>query len=77
MPTWVVEAFGRIKQSLLESEALAVPKFTMLQQIPFVIGLDFSTKAIGVTLSQVQQGKDGNEHQRLLYFYGRKNTIVE
>lgn len=35
MPTWVVEAFRRIKQILLESEALAAPKFTTLQQNPF------------------------------------------
>ena len=54
MPEWAVKAFARIKQSLLESEALAVPKFTMLQQNPFIVGLDFSTKVIGVTLSQVQ-----------------------
>ena len=62
MPVWAVEAFGRINQSLLESEALAAPKFTTLQQNPFTVGLDFSTKAIGVTLSQVQRGKDGHEH---------------
>ena len=69
MPTWAVEAFRRIKQSLLESEVLAAPKFTTLQQNPFIVGLDFSTKAIGITLSQVQQGKDGNEHRHLLYCF--------
>ena len=62
MPTWAVQAFERIKQSLLNSEALAVPKFITLQQNPFIVGLDFSIKAIGVTLSQVQKGKDGKEH---------------
>ena len=76
MPTWVVEAFGKIKQSLLKSEAPAVPKFTTLQQNPFIVGEDFSTKAIGIILSQVQQGKDGNEHRRLLYCFGWKNTTV-
>ena len=62
MPAWAVEAFRRIKRSLLESEALAVPKFTTLHQNPFIVGLDFSTKAIGIMLSQVQRGKDGHEH---------------
>ena len=62
MPTWAVEVFKRIKQSFLNSEALAVPKFTMLQQNMFIVGLDFSIKAISVTLSQVQKGKDGKEH---------------
>ena len=33
-------------------------------------------KAISVTLSQVQRGKDGKEHQRLLYCFGRKNTAA-
>ena len=35
MPMWVVQAFERIKQSLLNSEALAAPKFTTQQQNPF------------------------------------------
>ena len=56
MPTGAVEAFWRIKKSLLESEVLAAPKFTTLQQNLFILGLDFSTKAIRDTLSQVQQG---------------------
>ena len=30
MPTWAVQAFKRIKQSLLNLEALVVPKFTTL-----------------------------------------------
>ena len=62
MLTWAVQAFERIKQSLLNSEALVVPKFTTLQQNPFIVELDFSIKAIGVTLSQVQKGKDRKEH---------------
>ena len=62
MPMWAVQVFGRIKQSLLNSEALVAPKFTTLKQNPFIVGLDFSIKAIGVTLSQVQKGKDGKEH---------------
>ena len=76
MPISVVQAFERIKQSLLNSEALAVPKFTRLQQNPFIVGLDFSIKAIGVTLSQVQKGKYGKEHRCLLYCFGRKNTTA-
>ena len=39
MPAWAVEAFERIKRSLLESEALAAPKFTMLQQNLFIKGV--------------------------------------
>ena len=62
MPDWAVVAFMRIKRSLLESEALAAPRFTTLPQNPFIVGLDFSAKAIGVMLSQVQQGRDGQEH---------------
>ena len=58
MPAWAVEAFERIKRNLLDSEALAAPKFTTLQQNPFIVGLDFSIKSIGVTLNQVQKGTD-------------------
>ena len=62
MLPWAIKAFEKIKQSLLNSEALAAPKFTALHKSPFIVGLDFSIKAIGVTLSQVQKGKDGNKH---------------
>ena len=68
--------FERIKQSLLNSEALAAPKFTTLQQNPFIVGLDFSTKAICVMLIQVQRGKDGKELRGLLYCFGQKNTAA-
>ena len=47
---------------MLNSEVLAAPKFTRLQQNLFIVGQDFSMKAISVTLSQVQRGKDGKEH---------------
>ena len=66
----------RIKQSLLNSEALAAPKFTTLQKNLFIVGLDFIIKAIGVILSQVQKGKDGKEHRHLLYCFGRKNMTA-
>ena len=56
-----IKVFEKIKQSLLNSEALAAPKFTTLHKNPFIVGLDFSIKAIGVTLSQVQKGKDGSK----------------
>ena len=58
MPDWAVEMFARIKWSLLKSKALAAPKFTMLQQNLFIVGINFSAKAIGVTFSQVQRGRD-------------------
>ena len=74
LPDWAKKDFAKIKQSLLDLEALAAPKFTTLQKNPVIVGLDFSTKAIGVTLTQVQHGKDHQEHQRLLYCFGRKNT---
>ena len=67
LPEWAKADFAKIKQSLLDSEVLAAPKFTTLHRNPFIVGLDFSAKAIGVTLSQVQQGKDHQEHRRLLY----------
>ena len=51
MPPWAIKAFKKIKQSLLNSEALAAPKFTTLHKKPLIAGVDFSIKAIGVTLS--------------------------
>ena len=51
MPPRAIKAFEKLKQSLLDSEALAAPKFTTLHKNPFIVGLDFSIKAIGVTLS--------------------------
>ena len=62
MPPWALKSFKKIKQSLLNSEALAAPKFTTLHKNPFIVVLNFSIKAIGVTLSQVQKGRDGNKH---------------
>ena len=76
LPGWALEEFAKIKDSLLHSEALAELKFTMLCQNLFIVGQDFSIKAKGVTLNQVQQGKDGQEHRRLLYCFGRKNTTA-
>ena len=54
IPPWAIKAFEKIKQSLLDSEVLAAPKFTKLHKNPFIVGLDFSIKTIGVTLSPVQ-----------------------
>ena len=62
LQNWAKKDFANIKQSLLDSEALAAPKFTTLHKNPFIVGLDFSAKAIGVTLSHVQRGKDYQEH---------------
>ena len=76
MPPWAIKVFEKIKRSLLNSEALDTPKFTTLHKNPFIVGLDFSIKAIGVTLSQVQKGKDGSEHRRLHYCFGQKNTTA-
>ena len=53
---------------------MPAPKFTTLHRNPFIVGLDFSAEAIGITLNQVQQGKDQQEHRRLLYCFGWKNT---
>ena len=53
LPEWAKADFAKIKQSLLDSEALAAPKFTTLQKNHFIVGLAFSAKAISVTLSQV------------------------
>ena len=76
LPDWATAAFAKIKQSLLDAKALAAPKFTTLHRNPFIVGLDFSAKSIGVALSQVQQGKDQQEHWRLLYCFARKNTAA-
>ena len=46
MPPWAIQTFERIKQSLLNSEALVAPKFTTLQKNPSIVGLDFSFKAV-------------------------------
>ena len=64
MPPWAIKVFEKIKQSLLDLEALAPPKFTTLHKNPFIVGLDLSIKAIGVTLSQIQKGKDGRKQRR-------------
>ena len=69
MPPWVLKAFEKIKHGLLNSKALTASKFTTLHKNPFIVGLDFSIKAIGVTLSQVQKGKDGNDHRHLILFW--------
>ena len=55
LPPEALRDFEEIKQSSLKSEALAAPKFTILHKNLFIVGLDFSVKAIGVTLSQVQK----------------------
>ena len=74
LPDWAKKDFANIKQSLLDLEALAALKFTTLHKNPFIVGLDFSTKVLVVTLSQVQRGKDHQEHWRLVYYFNRKNT---
>ena len=53
LPPEALREFKEIKQSLLKSETLAAPKFTTLHKNLFIVGLHFSVKAIGVTLSQV------------------------
>ena len=49
MPPEALRLFEKIKQSLLNSQALATPKFTMLHRNPYIVGLDFSIKTIQVT----------------------------
>ena len=66
MPDWAVEDFHKIKNSLLNSEALASPNFKDLSKHPFILGLDFSNLAIGITLSQIQQCRDGDTRRRLI-----------
>ena len=64
--------FYNIKDMLINSEALASPDFTDLDKRPLIMGLDFSTQALCVTISQVQTCLDGQERRRLLFCSGRK-----
>ena len=66
--------FHRIKNALLDSEALSSPDFTDLKTYPFIVSLDFSGLAIAVTISQVQMCQDGQFRRRLLLVSGRKNS---
>ena len=59
MPAIESEDFRRIKESILDSEALSSPDFLDLKMFPFIMGLDFSKLAIAVTISQIQRCKDG------------------
>ena len=50
--------FYDIKAKLINSEALASPDFSDLDKYPLIMGLDFSIKAMCVTVSQVQKCLD-------------------
>ena len=67
-----LEDFYKIKDKLIKSEALASPDFSDLDKQPLIMGLDFSIKAMCVTISQVQKCLDGSYRQRLLFCLGRK-----
>ncbi len=64
--------FYKIKDMLINSEALASPDFKDLDKRPLIMGLDFSIQALCVTISQVQTCLDGQERRRLLFCSGRK-----
>ena len=76
MLDWALEDFERIKKDLINSEALASPNFRELAKYPFIVGLDFSALAIGVTLNQVQRCLDGEMRRRLIYCFSRKNSAA-
>ena len=54
-----LEDFYNIKEKLIKSEALASPDFSDLDKYPLIMALDFSIKAMCVTISQVQRCLDG------------------
>ena len=64
--------FYKIKDMLINSEALASPDFSDLDKRPLIMGLDFSIQAMCVTISQVQTCLDGLDRRRLLFCSGRK-----
>ena len=64
--------FYKIKDLLINSEALASPDFSDLDKRPLIMGLDFSIQAMCVTISQVQTCLDGLDRRRLLFCSGRK-----
>ena len=64
--------FYKIKDMLINSEALASPDFSDLDKRPLIMGLDFSIQAMCVTISQVQKCLDGLDRRRLLFCSGRK-----
>ena len=64
--------FYKIKDMLINSEALASPDFSDLDKRPLIMGLDFSIHAMCVTISQVQTCLDGLDRRRLLFCSGRK-----
>ena len=64
--------FYKIKDRLINSEALACPDFSDLDKHPLIMGLDFSVQAMCVTISQIQECLDGLHRRRLLFCSGRK-----
>ena len=64
--------FYKIKDKLINSEALASPDFSDLDKYPLIMALNFSVKAMCVTISQVQKCLDGQFRRRLLFCSGRK-----
>ena len=64
--------FYKIKDNLINSEALASPDFSDLDKYPLIMGLDFSIQAMCVTISQIQKCLDGLFRRRLLFCTGRK-----
>ena len=64
--------FYKIKDKLINSEALASPDFSDLDKYPLIMGLDFSIQAMCVTISQIQKCLDGLFRRRLLFCTGRK-----
>ena len=64
--------FYKIKDKLINSEALASPDFSDLDKYPLIMGLDFSIQAMCVTISQIQKCLDGLLRRRLLFCMGRK-----
>ena len=67
-----LEDFYKIKDKLINSEALASPDFSDIDKHPLIMVLNYSIKAMCVTISQVQKCLDGRSRWRLLFCSGIK-----
>ena len=67
--------FYKIKDKLINSEALASPDFSDLDKYPLIMALNFSVKAMCITIFQVQKCLDRQFRRRLLFCSGRKCSL--
>ena len=64
--------FYKIKDKLINSEALASPDFSDLDKYPLIMGLDFSVQAMCVTISQIQRCLDRVVPKKTVVLHGKE-----